>query len=102
MGRPKVPQTAAEALSAIERTKERYADDLKALEERQRMLTLQEDQRRGALIREMLARQDGPLSGELRRVLQGAIGAHEAYLFGLPLEDQRRQRGSGTATASVK
>jgi hypothetical protein len=69
MSRPRKPQTSADVEVEIRR-----------LLEAKGRLVADEDQRRGALIREYLARSDGDA---LRDVLVPLVGARDAYLFGL-------------------
>ena len=69
MARPKNPQTSADVEREIRRlleTKERLVAD--------------EDQRRGALLRDYLAR---PNAAELRDVLARFAGERDAVLFGI-------------------
>lgn len=69
MARQKSPQTSAEVESEIRRL----------LEAKERLIA-DEDQRRGALLREYLAR---PNASELRDVLARFAGTRESYLFGI-------------------
>jgi hypothetical protein len=102
MGRPKVPQTAAEARDAILQERQRAADSLKALEDREHALVVQEDQRRGALLRTALEGEQGPHTAELRRLLAPLVGPRDAYLFGLASEDHgRRPRASAPAVKNA-
>jgi hypothetical protein len=63
---------------------ERRSSDLEAeiarLEEERNRLIQTEDQRRGAIIRELLS---GPGGDSLRMTLQPLVAARDAFLFGL-------------------
>jgi len=69
MARPRTHQTSAD----VER-------EIRRLLEAKEQLIADEDQRRGALLREYLAR---PNAAELRDALARFVGAREAYLFGV-------------------
>jgi hypothetical protein len=69
MSRPKTPQTSAEVEREIHRLLEAKA-----------RLIADEDQRRGARLREYLAR---PNASELRDVLVRFAGTRASYLFGI-------------------
>ena len=63
---------------------DRHSSDLDAeiarLEQERKRLIQTEDQRRGAIIRELLAAKNG---GALRALLQPLIGTRDAFLFGV-------------------
>lgn len=69
MSRPRKPQTSADVELEIRRL----------LEAKQRLVA-DEDQRRGALLREYLA---GTGADALRTALAPVVGARDAYLFGI-------------------
>jgi hypothetical protein len=69
MSRPRKPQTSTDVELEIRRL----------LEAKQRLVA-DEDQRRGALLREYLAGRDGDA---LRAALAPMVGARDAYLFGI-------------------
>jgi hypothetical protein len=69
MSRPRAPQTSADVEREIRRL----------LEEKERLIA-DEDQRRGALLREYLTR---PNASELRDALARFVGARDSYLFGI-------------------
>lgn len=69
MSRPRKPQTSADVELEIRRL----------LEAKQRLVA-DEDQRRGALLREYLA---GTGADALRAALAPVVGARDAYLFGI-------------------
>ncbi len=69
MSRPRKPQTSADVELEIQRL----------LEAKQRLVA-DEDQRRGALLREYLA---APGADGLRSALAPVVGARDAHLFGI-------------------
>ena len=69
MSRPRKPQTSADVELEIRR-----------LVEAKQRLVADEDQRRGALLREYLAARG---ADALRAALAPMVGAREAYLFGI-------------------
>jgi hypothetical protein len=85
MARPRTPQTSAD----VER-------EIRRLLEAKERLIVDEDQRRGALLREYLER---PNAGELRDVLGHFVGPREAHLFGLADAD-RPSRGVRPSTST--
>ena len=86
MSRPRKPQTSADVEVEIRRL----------LEAKERLVA-DEDQRRGALLREYLARPEGDA---LRSVLAPFAGARDAYLFGIDVmrEQQRAAGANGTGS----
>lgn len=91
MSRPRKPQTSAEVEAEIRRL----------LEAKERLVA-DEDQRRGALLREYLGRPDGDV---LRGALSSFTDPRDRYLFGLDAaRDDRpttRANGTGTRTRAV-
>ena len=90
---------------------ERHSTDLDVeiarLEQERKRLIHSEDQRRGAIIRELLAGENG---GALRALLSREVGARDAFLFGLensavaarPSENRRLASSRKGADAPVR
>jgi hypothetical protein len=90
MSRPKTPQTSADVEREIRRL----------LEAKERLIA-DEDQRRGALLREYLAR---PNASDLRDALVRFVGGREGYLFGIDTPSNgatTRTSARGTPAESV-
>jgi hypothetical protein len=81
---------------------ERRSSDLEAeiarLEEERNRLIQTEDQRRGAIIRELLA---SPSGDSLRSTLQSLVAARDAFLFGLESSSGNAKQASLRSHASL-
>jgi hypothetical protein len=85
---------------------ERHSTDLDAeiarLEQERKRLIQSEDQRRGAIIRELLA---GPSGSSLRAILQPLVAGRDSFLFGLDVPSngtkQAAPRSRQSATRSL-
>ncbi len=86
MSRPRKPQTSADVEVEIRRL----------LEAKERLVA-DEDQRRGALLREYLARPD---ADALRTALASFAGARDAYLFGIAGGREGQQAATANGTGS--
>lgn len=68
---------------------ERHSSDLDAeiarLEQERKRLIQSEDQRRGAIIRELLT---GPFGSSLRTTLRPLVASRDSFLFGLEIEPE--------------
>jgi hypothetical protein len=86
---------------------ERHSSDLAAeiarLEQERKRSIQSEDQRRGAIIRELLA---GPANNALQSTLQRLVAGRDAFLFGLEATDNSgklpSQRSRMTARPAVE
>lgn len=80
---------------------DRHSSDLDAeiarLEQERKRLVQTEDQRRGAIIRELLAGTNG---SALRDLLQPLIGSRDAFLFGVATSPAEAGRGDERSTIS--
>jgi len=82
MTRSKLARTAADVAAAIDKLKQKNADQVAAMERRRQALTIQEDQLRGEMIRHVLSRTDLGTSREhLQAALAQVLDARQLTFF---------------------